>query len=168
MSRRPDLPCAGCGKMLWRGSGRREVGLSRCRACAYGEMKHGALAMYEKRGCRCVECRAAKAEAGRRYAAAYRERTGKSSFARYRPDEAHHWIPLALRSGIYERDGWICQLCTEPVDPDLDLNDRMAATLDHIVCRSWVPVPDDSPENLRLAHRACNSRRRDGYGREAA
>lgn len=60
---------------------------------------------------------------------------------------------------IYERDKWTCQLCKKPVDPDLDPQDRMAATLDHIVPRTLTLFPDDSPENLRLAHRACNSER---------
>lgn len=63
------------------------------------------------------------------------------------------------RQAIYERDGWLCQLCGDPVDRTLPPQDRMAATLDHIVPRSLSLFPDDSPENLRLAHRACNSAR---------
>ena len=166
MPRRPDLPCAGCGALLWRGSKSLPDGEAKCRPCR--RLVHGTAKSYKKRGCRCVECKAAAAKECREYAARYKERTGKSSFARYRPIDSYRWIAPAVRVGVYERDEWTCQLCAEPVDPNLDLNDRMAATLDHIVCRSWVLVPDDSPENLRLAHRACNSRRRDGYGREAA
>lgn len=64
------------------------------------------------------------------------------------------------RLAIYERDAWTCQLCGDPVDRTLDpIRDAMAATLDHIAPRSLTLFPDDSPENLRLAHRACNSRR---------
>lgn len=64
------------------------------------------------------------------------------------------------RLAIYERDGWTCQLCGDPVDGTLDpVRDAMAATLDHITPRSLALFPDDSPANLRLAHRACNSRR---------
>lgn len=63
------------------------------------------------------------------------------------------------RRAIYDRDGWMCQICHEPVEPDLDPQDRMAATLDHVVPRSLTLFPDDSPQNLRLAHRSCNSRR---------
>lgn len=64
------------------------------------------------------------------------------------------------RRAIYERDGWTCQLCGDPVDPSLNrFADAMAATLDHITPRSLTLFPDDSPENLRLAHRVCNSRR---------
>lgn len=65
--------------------------------------------------------------------------------------------PPRLRQEIYERDGWVCQLCEEPVNPDLDSSDLWAATLDHLIPRSHTLVPDDSPANLQLAHRWCNS-----------
>ena len=65
------------------------------------------------------------------------------------------------RRALYERDGWMCQLCGDPVDPDLDSSDPWAATLDHIVCQSWGEAPDHSDGNLRLAHRWCNSVRGD-------
>ena len=143
--------------MLWRGTTSLPEGDAKCQPCR--RLAHGTAASYTKRKCRCAPCRAANAMQGREYAARYKERTGQSSFARYRPVDDRHWIPLALRAGVYERDGWICQLCSKPVDPELDPNDRMAATLDHIECRSWSLIPDDSPANLRLAHRACNSRR---------
>jgi len=66
-------------------------------------------------------------------------------------------VPPKVRAKIYERDGWVCQLCEEPVDPGLDPSDPWAATLDHIVPRSHQLVPDDSVDNLQLAHRWCNS-----------
>lgn len=67
------------------------------------------------------------------------------------------WIPGDERQSIYERDGSICQLCDEPVDLDLDARAAMSATLDHIVPRSLGGT--NEPANLRLAHRACNSKR---------
>ena len=67
------------------------------------------------------------------------------------------YVDDRTRASIYERDGWICQLCFDPVDPDLHYLDNWAATLDHIVCQSWTESPDHSPSNLRLAHRWCNS-----------
>lgn len=76
-------------------------------------------------------------------------------------------VPRKVRLAIYERDGWVCQLCFGAVDPDLDLNDRWSATLDHIVPQSHQLIPDHSPENLRLSHRVCNSIRGDG-SREVA
>lgn len=69
------------------------------------------------------------------------------------------------RLAIYERDGWTCQLCMEPVDRDLMSTDPIndwAPSLDHIECQSWALVPDHSDANLRLAHRWCNAVRGDG------
>ncbi|MBM4558217.1 hypothetical protein GS466_24840 [Rhodococcus hoagii] len=63
------------------------------------------------------------------------------------------------RLAIYERDGWVCQLCGHEVRSDLHPNHALAATLDHIAPRSTTLYADDSPENLRLAHRRCNSAR---------
>lgn len=57
------------------------------------------------------------------------------------------------REAIFERDGWICGICREPVDTG-------DATLDHIVPISLGGA--DEPSNVRLAHSLCNSRRGDG------
>lgn len=54
------------------------------------------------------------------------------------------------RLEIFERDGWVCQMCFEPVDKTLKFPHPMSATWDHIM-----PVSKGgahSPENLRLAH----------------
>lgn len=68
------------------------------------------------------------------------------------------WISDNVRYSIYSRDRWLCQLCMEPVDPSLAGTwDDWAPSLDHVVCRSWTEQPDNSPGNLRLAHRWCNS-----------
>lgn len=66
-----------------------------------------------------------------------------------------------LRLAIYERDAYTCQLCSESVDATLHYQDRMSATLDHIIPQSWMLIPDHSEGNLRLAHRGCNSTRGD-------
>lgn len=69
------------------------------------------------------------------------------------------WIKPRLRFEIYERDGWICQICFRPVGPDLPAGHRLSASLDHIEPRSLALIPNHSPENLRLAHVACNASR---------
>lgn len=76
-------------------------------------------------------------------------------------DDSRNWIARADRLAIYTRDDWTCQLCGDPIDRDAHFLDDLAATLDHIECRSWVLIPDHSPSNLRTAHRICNSRRAD-------
>lgn len=41
MARRPDVPCAGCGKLIWRGTGSLPKGRARCRDC--GGSPRGAI-----------------------------------------------------------------------------------------------------------------------------
>lgn len=62
-----------------------------------------------------------------------------------------------LRASIYERDGWVCQLCGSPVDPEAPAQSRESATLDHITPRAH--GGSDDPSNLRLAHMGCNADR---------
>lgn len=71
-------------------------------------------------------------------------------------------VSAKTRHMIYDRDGWLCQLCDNPVDPNAPVNTIWSATLDHIVPQSRQLVPDHSPKNLRLAHLWCNSARGDG------
>lgn len=52
-----------------------------------------------------------------------------------------------------------CWLCGEPVDKTLPRNHRMAGTADHITPVSLGGHPLGP---MRLAHRACNSRRGNG------
>lgn len=66
------------------------------------------------------------------------------------------------RMAIYERDGWVCQLCDHSVDKELKVPHIWAATLDHVIPQSAMLVPDHSPSNLRLAHLWCNSARGNG------
>ena len=72
------------------------------------------------------------------------------------------WISDRDRESIYERDGHVCQLCFEPVDRFAHYLDDWSPTLDHIEPQSSSLLPDHSPENLRTAHRWCNSVRGDG------
>lgn len=61
------------------------------------------------------------------------------------------------RVEIFERDGWICGICNEPVDPGLAHPDPMSASLDHIV-----PVSrggKHSRANTQCAHLTCNVRK---------
>lgn len=80
---------------------------------------------------------------------------------RHRLASGRFSIARRERLAIYERDGWTCQICMEPVDPDTPSGDLWSATLDHIIPQSRSLIPDHSPENLRLAHLWCNSVRGD-------
>lgn len=63
--------------------------------------------------------------------------------------------PLA----IFERDGWVCQLCGHPVDPSLGDRHPMMRSLDHVI-----PISkggNHEPSNVQLAHLVCNMRKGD-------
>ena len=83
--------------------------------------------------------------ASRRNGHVTRARRHGTAFDRYDPHD------------IYERDGWICQVCYQPVDPHLRCPHPGAATIDHVI-----PLGQGGPdtrENVRLAHRRCNLKR---------
>lgn len=66
---------------------------------------------------------------------------------------------VAYLRRIYGDEIW-CSICRQPIDLDLDVNDRMSLTWDHVWARAR-GGPKLDPENLRPAHRACNSGKRD-------
>jgi 5-methylcytosine-specific restriction endonuclease McrA len=55
---------------------------------------------------------------------------------------------------VLERDEYICQICFRPTDPDARPQDDRYPTLDHILSAR---DGDDEPDNLRTAHRWCNT-----------
>ncbi|WP_280295579.1 HNH endonuclease [Nocardia abscessus] len=130
------IDCALCGEPMKDG-GTQTVGQSAHLACRQAVLRtqHGTIHRYLD-GCGCNACWQAYRRYGRGVA-----------------------VSDDVRQRVYVRDNWVCQLCFEPVDPDIPSNDRMGATLDHIVCQSLTLFPDDSEQNLRLAHRSCNSKR---------
>lgn len=61
---------------------------------------------------------------------------------------------LIVPADIYERDGWVCGLCGDDVDRDLNYPDPMSASLDHVV-----PVSLGGPHamsNVQCSHLFCN------------
>lgn len=135
MPRRPNTPCALCGKLLWPTKKCRDLSLGQiCHECRRKTIWHGTLRSYDRKGCRCDQCRAVKTA------------------------RVQH-IPVKIRKLVYTRDEETCQLCMTKVDMTLESRHPMSPTLDHIECQSWALIPDNSPSNLRLAHRSCNSRR---------
>lgn len=62
---------------------------------------------------------------------------------------------------IYERDNWRCHVCGGQIDPKLTDRSRLSPTLDHLVAVSQ--GGSDTADNVRAAHKGCNSRR---YWRE--
>jgi len=58
---------------------------------------------------------------------------------------------------IFERDAWMCGICSEPVDQALAYPHPRSSSLDHIVPLSL--DGEHSRANTRLAHLDCNKRR---------
>lgn len=85
-------------------------------------------------------------------------RTGRycSSHCRYLATKDTSGSPwLRQRTQILEQHGLVCHLCGEAIDPDLPSNHPMDLTIDHVVPRA--AGGSDDLDNLRPAHRACNS-----------
>lgn len=55
---------------------------------------------------------------------------------------------------ICERDGWICQICKEPVDKTLKHPNSFSASLDHII--ALFNGGNHTKDNVQLAHLRCN------------
>lgn len=58
---------------------------------------------------------------------------------------------------VYERDEWVCGLCSEPVDRSLSWPDPMSPSLDHVL-----PLSKGGHHvmgNVQLAHLSCNVRK---------
>lgn len=65
--------------------------------------------------------------------------------------------PAFTNAEVFERDGWVCGLCDEPVSPGAVYPDPLSASLDHVVPLSRGGA--HSLENSQLAHLACNVRK---------
>jgi len=62
-----------------------------------------------------------------------------------------------LLDQVASRDGWICQLCGQPVSRIRDRS-PLSPTLDHV--KPLAEGGTNATSNLRLAHNACNVGRR--------
>jgi 5-methylcytosine-specific restriction endonuclease McrA len=75
---------------------------------------------------------------------------------RMRVEQASQGEPV-VPADVHARDGWTCQLCGLPIDPEVAWPDPMSASVDHIV-----PLALDgahSMANVQSAHLGCNSRK---------
>lgn len=161
MPRRPDLPCSSCGELMWRGSTSRPEGLAVCQPCrralpTYRIAKHATRVVVIIDVWRCCEC-----------GVACQREVIKGAVRKLcdvcRLMRANSWtrVTPTVRRAIYERDGWSCGICQEPVDASLiGSHSVWRPALDHILPKSR--GGSDDPANLRLAHWWCNSALNDG------
>jgi hypothetical protein len=60
---------------------------------------------------------------------------------------------------IFERDGWIRQLCNQPIDPELQWPHPHSRSLDHVV--ALINGGSHSRVNTQASHLVCNQRKGD-------
>lgn len=58
---------------------------------------------------------------------------------------------------IFERDGWLCHLCAEPIDRTQRDKQPGAPALDHIIAIAHPDYPGHIAANLAAAHWSCNT-----------
>lgn len=92
-----------------------------------------------------------------------RERTARASRqARWRARRAGLSSERVDPLVVFERDGWICQLCNGPVDRNpIKGTDPKTPVLDHIKPEALGGTY--TYDNVQTAHHRCNSRKRHSY-----
>lgn len=58
------------------------------------------------------------------------------------------------RTEIFDRDGWLCGLCSLPIDPSAEWPAPESASVDHI--QPWARGGSHTRVNVQAAHLACN------------
>lgn len=97
---------------------------------------------------------------------AYRERS--EQLKRISSHTARHARRLRLKGDdgrveridplrVYERDGWMCQLCGEPIDREVSWPDLWSASLDHRV--PLIAGGEHTSKNVHASHLLCNIRK---------
>ena len=78
---------------------------------------------------------------------------------RRRSRKAGATIGTVRRRDVFERDGWMCQLCNLPIDTQAIHPHPASPSIDHII-----PLARGGPHsmhNVQAAHFLCNARKRD-------
>lgn len=156
------LTCCVCGDPMARGTTSSPQGEARHNRCH----PVSGFGTGHTKGCRCEHCLtaiAARSVAYREWCRAERG-VSPSTPSRRRRRQAGEYIysqgiPGAVRKGVYERDGWSCQICHTPTHPGAHYNADTYPTLDHVTPRSHGGA--DTADNLRTTHRLCNVLRSD-------
>jgi 5-methylcytosine-specific restriction endonuclease McrA len=91
----------------------------------------------------------------------------RSMTAAYRARKAAALVEEFSVEEIFQRDGWTCHICQEPIDQTAKFPDPRSASLDHVVPLS--KGGKHSRDNCAAAHLFCNISKKDriGVGRGA-
>lgn len=162
MARRPDTPCALCGKLLWSGRGALPAGRRICQPCRrITPQTHPRL--YVPRPQRSAAC----ARCGSAFTTTYSTKRFCSERCRWNESKRSAGIRRLRNGRPYRRlrdqvlaEERSCWLCEQPIGAD-PWPDPLSGTIDHVVPVSVAPSRILDRSNVRAAHFRCNSRRSD-------
>ena len=130
-----------------------------CADCGAGFLRMGSRGRFPKW---CPDCRAVRnAQIAADYRARHPEKArdaAKVGSARRR-GAARMAVETVRRRVVFERDGWICQLCDQPVKREAVWPDPQSPSLDHVIPLS--KGGDHTYANVQLACLRCNLRKND-------
>ena len=74
----------------------------------------------------------------------------------YATRAAHYGVPYEFvnKAKVFVRDGWVCGICTEPIDRALAWPDPSSASMDHVV--PMFRGGAHSYANTQASHLRCN------------
>lgn len=157
--RKPDTPCASCGKMLWSGKGALPAGKRMCQPCRRITPQR---ADKPTGVCRLVVCQCGSAFTTRHLTRRWCSAVCRKSFSNRRPkaDPAQRNVRNGrpyrrLRERVLAEESvcWICQVPFFGVWPM-----PLSPTMDHVVAISKGGAVMDRA-NVRAAHFRCNTSR---------
>lgn len=161
--------CPGCGKdKPLSDFGARADG--RCRACNAADMRERRQEHPQRRRPkRELACRACgepflgdkrqSAYCSNECREAHRNRANWKHVVARRTRIRQAFVEAFDRAEIFERDGWVCGICHQTIDPALEWPHPMSATLDHIV--PLAHGGEHSRANAQASHNICNIRKAD-------
>ncbi len=133
-----------------------------CQPCRTGKLStHGLATTYTNRGCRCRDCTTAATQDGLRNKY-QRAAAGVPLDVNHRARARRFGVENEYinKWQVFERDGWICGLCQEPIDREAKWPAWQSPSLDHIV-----PLAVGGAHiyaNVQCAHLGCNLIKNDG------
>jgi 5-methylcytosine-specific restriction endonuclease McrA len=149
------LLCRICGEAMHKGATSGKPGEAAHNSCLRSILEHGTRKGYRTHKCRCDSC----VQWNRDQVKAYKLRRQAEGRPLRMGGGGGPYIPELIRRAVYERDDWTCLLCSRPVDRSADPQSDWYPSLDHILPQS--KGGKHTLENLRAAHRWCNSVRGD-------
>lgn len=159
---RPPVRCEGCNAMADQSWGKRRYCSYACASNTNHRKRYHAVPLEVRRQgwtpkpetiVPCESCSAPVVRRGnevRRFCPTCRRGKG------HRARAQRYGVPFESvnRTAVFERDGWVCQLCHRPIDKGLSWPHVESVSLDHIVPLSRGGAHVDA--NVQTTHLGCN------------